>query len=70
VYEVLCFELNTFVFDVDRSYVSQPPVDGGVASSIDEVDELITGFQSSESGLFDHERFFRSDSESIKEESV
>ncbi len=78
VYEGLCFDLNTFVFDTDRSYVLQPLVDDGVASSIDTVDELITELQSSESGSFDRERFFRSDSvvniievlESIKEESV
>jgi hypothetical protein len=78
VYEGLCFDLNTFVFNLSGSNVLQPLVDNGVASSIDEVDDLIMGLQSNESGSFDRERFFKSNSvvniievlESIKEESA
>jgi hypothetical protein len=66
------------VFNLSGSNVLQPLVDNGVASSIDEVDDLIMGLQSNESGSFDRERFFKSNSvvniievlESVKQESA
>lgn len=62
VYEGLCFDLETFVFKTDSSEVLQPLIEDGAASSIETVEDLIAGLDSTTGQKFDRERYFKSDS--------
>ncbi|WP_231554306.1 hypothetical protein [Halobellus rufus] len=62
VYEGLCFDLQTFVFEADDADVLQPLVEDGTASMVRDIDELARQLGSSATNQFDHERFFKSDS--------
>ncbi|WP_239638574.1 hypothetical protein [Halorubrum distributum] len=62
VYEGLCFDLETFVFEADGADVLQPLVEDGAASRIESVDELAGQLGSGSAGRFDREWFFKSDS--------
>jgi len=64
VYEGLCFDLETFVFDTDGAEVLRPLVEDGTASLIRDVDELAAGIGSMIGDHFDREWFFESDAES------
>jgi len=60
VYEGLCFDLETFVFDTDGAYVLQPLITDGVATLITSVEELAVGLETKNKRQFDRERFFTS----------
>jgi len=60
VYEGLCFNLETFVFDIDGSDVLQPLIDDGVASVVSTVEDLPAGTVARTQENFDRERFFKS----------
>jgi len=60
VYEGLCFDLNTFVFDIGKSDVLRPLVEDGAAMFVETVDELATGLESTGKSQFKKERFFKS----------
>ncbi|EMA61296.1 hypothetical protein C470_07219 [Halorubrum distributum JCM 13561] len=62
VYEGLCFDLNTFVFEADGAEMLRPLVENGAASMVESVDELAGGLGSSTASQFDREWFFESDS--------
>ncbi|EMA63064.1 hypothetical protein C469_03550 [Halorubrum lipolyticum DSM 21995] len=62
VYEGLCFDLETFVFEADGADVLQPLVEDGAASMIEDVDDLAGQMGSVDTSQFDRERFFKSDS--------
>lgn len=62
VYEGLCFDLETFVFEADGAEVLRPLVEDETASMIESVDELAGQLGSSAANQFDRERFFKSDS--------
>lgn len=62
VYEGLCFDLETFVFEADGADVLQPLVDDGTASMIESVDELARRLGSGAANQFDREWFFKSNS--------
>ena len=69
VYEGLCFDLETFVFETDGAEVLRPLVEDGTASFVGDVDELATRLGSGAQKRFDLERFFRSGAvENILEE--
>jgi len=55
VYESLCFDLETFVFETDGAVALQPLVEGIVASFIRDVDELATRLGSIVEKQFDRE---------------
>jgi hypothetical protein len=61
VYEGLCFDLETFVFDTDGAEVLRPLVEDGTASLIRDVDGLAVGIGSMIRDHFDQEWFFESD---------
>lgn len=62
VYEGLCFDLETFVFETDGAEVLQPLIDDGAASSIETTEDLIAEFDTVTGQKFDRERFFKSNS--------
>lgn len=62
VYEGLCFDLETFVFEADGADVLQPLVEDGAASMIESVDELAGKLGASAANQFEREWFFKSDS--------
>lgn len=59
VYEALCFDLETFVFDINGSDRLQPLIEDGTASSIRTVEDLITSLDSHSDSQFDREHFFK-----------
>ncbi|MFC6752983.1 hypothetical protein [Halorubrum tibetense] len=61
VYEGLCFDLETFVFDTDGSDVLQPLVEDGTAATISTADELVGKMNREQRRRFDRERFFKPD---------
>jgi hypothetical protein len=61
VYEGLCFDLETFVFEADGADVLRPLVEIEVASDIKNVDDLVEGLVSDATNRFDREVFFESD---------
>ncbi|WP_237561653.1 hypothetical protein [Halorubrum halophilum] len=62
VYEGLCFDLKTFVFETDGADVLRPLVEDGAASTVESVDELAGGLRSTTASQFDREWFFESNS--------
>jgi len=62
VYEGLCFDLETFVYEGDDAYMLRPLVEDGAAPMIKGLDELAEQLGSSVGGRFDREWFFKSDS--------
>lgn len=60
VYEGLCFDLETFVFDVDGADVLRPLVEDGTATLIRGVDDLTDSLGAGAETHFDRERFFKS----------
>lgn len=62
IYEGLCFDLETFVFEADGADLLQPLVEDGTASIVESVDELAGQLGSSTASQFDREWFFESDS--------
>jgi hypothetical protein len=60
VYEGLCFDLQTLVFDIDGKEVLQPLVEDESASIVEDVDKLIAELEDGDSVRFDRERFFKS----------
>lgn len=62
VYEGLCFDLETFVFEADGADVLRPLVEDGAASTAESVDELAGYLESAAVRRFDREWFFESDS--------
>ncbi|AZQ15866.1 hypothetical protein DOS48_05270 [Halorubrum sp. PV6] len=59
VYEGLCFDLETFVFDADGADVLEPLVEDGVASAIGSVEELATSLHYKNGQEFERDRFFK-----------
>jgi hypothetical protein len=78
VYEGLCFDLETFVFDTDGADVLRPLVEDGSAMFVKDVDDFDMGLESVSGTYFDRERFFKSNAveniirelEKIKAETV
>jgi len=61
VYEGLCFDLQTFVFETDGAEVLSTLVNDGAASIIESVDELVEELGFGTEHVFDRQRFFKSD---------
>lgn len=61
LYEGLCFDLETFVFDTDGSYVLRPLVEDGTAATISTADEMVREMNRGRRRHFDRERFFKPD---------
>lgn len=61
VYEGLSFDLETYVYDCDGSDVLEPLVEDGVASFVENVDDLVERLGSEKRNDFDVERFFKTD---------
>lgn len=61
VYEGLCFDLETFVFEADGADVLQPLIEDGVASAIETVEQLVANLHSKNEHRFDRDRFFKPD---------
>ena len=59
VYEGLCFDLETFVFEADGADVLRPLIEDGVASTIGTVEELVASLHSKNGQRFDRDRFFK-----------
>jgi len=59
VYEGLCFDLETFVFDTNGSDVLLPLVEDGTAATISTPDELVREMNREQRRRFDRERFFK-----------
>lgn len=70
IYEGLCFNLNTFIYDCVGSEILTPLVEEGVASMIATVDDLIEGLDSDRHSQFDRTRFFRPNSVKKIEEQL
>ncbi|MFA9518185.1 hypothetical protein ACERIT_13380 [Halopenitus sp. H-Gu1] len=71
VYEGICFDLETFVFETDGADVLRPLVDDGAASMVGSLDELARELGSNTAVRFDRERFFESEAvENIHRELV
>jgi rRNA-processing protein FCF1 len=62
VYEGLCFDLTTLIFDTHGTTPLQPLVDSEVAISVQDVDDVVQVLSLRVKAGFDRERFFRSDS--------
>jgi len=60
VYEGLCFDQETFVFEIDGAEILQPLVENGTASFVGDVDEFATRLRSGAEKRFDRDWFFRS----------
>lgn len=58
VYEGLCFDLETFVFDIDGADVLQSLVIDDAATLVENLKDLVAGLGSSDKTQFDRERFF------------
>jgi rRNA-processing protein FCF1 len=61
IYEGLCFDLQTFVFDTDGADVLRPLVDSETAVVVETVDELAMSLKSTHKPEFDRGRFFKQD---------
>lgn len=59
VYEGLCFNLETFVFEADGADVLQPLIEDGAASTIGTVEELVASLHSKNRQGFDRDHFFK-----------
>jgi hypothetical protein len=59
VYERLCFDVETFVFEADGAELLRPLLEDGVASFVGDVDELVGNLGSGAKERFDREQFFR-----------
>ncbi|MFC7041691.1 hypothetical protein [Halonotius sp. GCM10025705] len=60
VYEGLCFDLDTFVFDINGSEILRPLVEDGAASFVRGVDGLVAKLGSASTNRFEREWFFKS----------
>jgi len=60
LYEGLCFDLETFVYDVDSADLLRPLVEDGTASLVGSVDDLTRSIGKINEAHFDRERFFKS----------
>lgn len=60
VYEGLCFDLETFVFDIDDADVLRPLITDGAATLVEDVEDLAVGIDSGNKQKFDRRWFFKS----------
>lgn len=62
VYEGLCFDLETFVFQIEGEDTLKPLINDGAASLITDVDDLSNLLGSFDVGQFDRNRYFKQNS--------
>jgi len=62
VYEGLCFDLETFVFETGDQSPLQPLIEDGAASPVKSISELADELGSGRNRSFDRQRFFKPDS--------
>ncbi|SDF04521.1 hypothetical protein SAMN04488067_101535 [Halorubrum xinjiangense] len=60
VYEGLCFDLDTFVFETENTDILQPLIDKNIATSIKTIQDLNAALHSKNTKKFNREIFFKS----------